>query len=99
MKIKTTILMASIFAASTAMAQPMTPNEIFSAIDGEYNHIADDSPRENYDLSSPTSNRTLDHILSGVDGLYDASASRVNYSDNSQILNYVLSGIDGEYTR
>ncbi len=99
MKIKTTILMTSILAASTAIAQPMTPNEIFSAIDGEYNHIADDSQRENYDLSSPASNRTLDHVLSGVDGLYGGSGTRVNYSDNSRTLNYVLSGIDGEYTR
>jgi len=99
MKIKTTILMAGIFAAATAMAQPMTPNEIFSAIDGEYNHIADDSPRANFDLSSPASNRTLDHVLSGVDGLYDSGATRVNYSDNSRTLNYVLSGVDGEYIR
>jgi len=104
------ILLASIFAATTATAQPLTPNEIFSAIDGEYNHLEDDVQRVNFSmpaLDSVTTGSTdlLNQVLSGIDGEYEhqsGSAFRVNYlmssqSDSSGTLNEVLSGIDGEY--
>lgn len=102
----TTILVSSIFAlaTTTASAASLTPNEIFSAIDGEHNHVEDASHRVNFDLSSADlSSDLLNHVLSGIDSEYEYkadSSSRVNFSldasDDGGLLNHVLSGIDGE---
>lgn len=87
MKIMVLTLFASVFLVTTATAKTLTPNEIFSAIDGEFNHVEDSmsaSPamqRVNFDISADQSG-LLDDVLSGVDGEYDASwgATRINYS-------------------
>jgi len=93
MKTMVLTLFASVIMMTTATAQKLTPNEIFSAIDGEYNHTEDSmlvSPatqRVNFDISADHSalldSALLDNVLSGVDSEYDASSwsgTRINYS-------------------
>ena len=82
MKIKLTLLagLFAIAAASATTARPLTPNEIFTAIDGTYDHTIDDKKadegRVNFSLSSSDENNSMEHdvlssVLSGVDGEYD----------------------------
>lgn len=105
MKINILTLVASALIMTAANAQSLTPNEIFSAIDGEYNHVADNEQRVNFDMSDVSGNASnVDNILSGIDGEYSrGNTSRINYSlhssDTNDIwtVNSVLSGIDGEY--
>ena len=108
MKIKMLTLVASALIMSATNAQSLTPNQIFSAIDGEYNHVTDDTRRVNFDMSEldamPRSNANLDNVLSGIDGEYShGNESRINYSldssDSNDVwtVNSVLSGVDGEY--
>ena len=75
MKIRTTLLIASLFAVASVTAQPLTSNEILSAIDGEYNHVEDQirfdaEERVNFSLSEDDSTVSLNDILSGIDGEY-----------------------------
>jgi hypothetical protein len=104
MNINTLLLTISIAVLGTTMAQA-TPslNTILSGIDGEYSQLEDDS-RVNFEmLSSDSSDRTLDLVLSGVDAEYDRSnTTRVNYSmdsaqSNHRLLDEILSAVDGEY--
>lgn len=109
----TTGLLTGMFtlATATVSAQPLTDNEIFSAIDGEYDHVADgiwrshQTQRVNFDMSGQHSG-LLDSVLSGIDGEYDGSSTgtRINYSmssgydsESKAILDEVLSGVDSEY--
>jgi hypothetical protein len=83
MKIKLTLLAAlfTIAAASTASAEPLTPNEIFTAIDGTYDHTIDDkidTSRVNFSMSSSDDananakeHKVLSNVLSGIDGEYN----------------------------
>ncbi len=50
MNIRMIVLMASVFSATAIIAAPLTNNELFSAIDGEYEYNENDSVRINYDL-------------------------------------------------
>ena len=74
MEINILTLVTSAFIMSATNAQSLTPNQIFSAIDGEYSHVADDTRRVNFDMSEddvlPRSNVDLDSVLSGIDGEY-----------------------------
>ncbi len=106
MKIKTTLLIAGVLSAFSVAATPMTPNEIFSAIDAEYNHLQDDNLRVNFELSAvQDSSVLLNQVLSGIDGEGQHTAesqTRVNYSmdsmdsDKTGFLNDILSAIDAE---
>ena len=81
MKIKLTLLagLFAIAAATTSTAQPLTANEIFTAIDGTYDHTIDDkadTSRVNFSLSSMDQDDSMKHdilnsVLSGVDAEYD----------------------------
>jgi hypothetical protein len=113
MKTKALLLLTGIFTLAAATAQPMTDNEIFSAIDGEYDHVADGmlrldaTQRVNFAISGQHSN-LLDNVLSGIDSEYDNSSRegmRVNYSmsslqagESNVVLDEVLSGVDAEYS-
>ncbi len=82
MKIKLTLL-AGLFAMTTAASAvtftPLTPNEIFTAIDGTYDHTIDDRKDEvrvNFSMTSSDQAIGMEHdllssVLSGVDGEYD----------------------------
>ena len=75
MKTRTTLLLASIFAVAFVTAQPLTSNEILSAIDGEYNHVEDQmsfdaEERVNFDMSAEDFSISLNDVLSGIDGEY-----------------------------
>ncbi len=108
MKAKLLTLLASLFLASAASAQSMNPAEILSAIDGEFDHVADANSRVNFDMSTLDTTGTwhaTNAVLSGIDGEYSPLRSdthRVNYSVDpddlrEHITHDVLSGIDGEY--
>lgn len=105
MKINILTLVASALMITVTNAQSLTPNEIFSAIDGEHNHVADNVQRVNFDMSDVSGNTTsVDNILSGIDGEYShGNEARINYSldssdtNNVWTVNSILSGIDGEY--
>ncbi len=82
MKFKLTLLagLFAIAAASVTTAQPLTPNEIFTAIDGTYDHTIDDKKDEsrvNFSMTSSDHQDTsmeydvLTSVLSGVDGEYE----------------------------
>lgn len=104
-----TLLVASLSTSLFAF-DSLTPNEIFSAIDGEHDHVGESVPssvetqRVNFDISAQGSTDLMHEVLSGIDGEYDSTpgdTSRINYSlassnpDDSSHLDNVLSAIGG----
>lgn len=104
-----TLLVVSLSTSLSAF-DSLTPNEIFSAIDGEYDHVEDnvsnsvEMQRVNFDMSVQGSTDLMHEVLSGIDGEYDSISRdtfRVSYSlasgelNESMHLDNVLSAIGG----
>lgn len=78
-------LFAGLFAVTTATARPLTPNEIFTAIDGTYDHTIDDSRMANKDAKDMDGQRV--------------NFSLYSMESDDDMLNSVLAGVDGEYNQ